>query len=339
MVTSAVPEAGSPMRALALVKPGHVEVVERPVPTFTPTEVLVRVLGVGVCGSDLSVYDGHRQVPELPWIMGHEAVGEVVAVGSQVTGRQVGQRVVVEPNYCCFTCAACLAGETSGCLNRVIVGMTSPGLLADYIALPAAFAHPAPKELDLDELICLEPYAVGVAASRRAQIQAGQSALVVGTGSTGLLLIMHLVEHGLDVYFVEPSAERAQLAEELGAKPFDPSSAPPIDQVFETSGTVPGTQSALATARPGGNVTLLGLAAEPAAIVPSAIVRNRLTIRGSMIYDHPIDFDYCMGNPPRSLKKIVRGEFPLEQAQKAFASARTVPGKSWISLVPMGENS
>lgn len=327
------------MQALALVGPGRVEIVERPMPEPAASEVLVRMTGVGICGSDLSVFDGHREVPGTPWVMGHEGTGVIVAVGSEVAGRRVGQRVVIEPNYCCFTCANCRAGFTSGCENRVIVGINFPGLLAEYVAVPGPFAWPVPDGFATEELVCLEPYNVGVAAARRSEARPGQRALVIGTGSTGLLLIVHLVARGLEVWFVEPVAERAAIAVELGARPLVEDSELDFAQVFEMSGTVSGTELAVASAAPGGAVTLVGLATDPAKIVPSTIVRGRLTIRGSMIYDHPGDFAATVAAPPRGLARVVRGQFSLAQGEEAFRSARVVAGKSWISLGEEGAQS
>ncbi len=324
------------VQALALVSPGQVEIIERPVPEPAAAEVLVRMTGVGICGSDLSVFQGHREVPGTPWVMGHEGAGVIAAVGSEVTGRHVGQWVVIEPNYCCFTCASCRAGLTSGCERRAIVGINVPGLLAEYVAVPAPFAWPVPDGLATEELVCLEPYTVGAAAARRAGARHGQRALVIGAGSTGLLLIVHLVAHGLDVWFVEPTAERVAIAVELGARPLGDDADVVFAQVFETSGTASGTEVAVARAAPGGAVTLLGLAADPAKIVPSTIVRARLTIRGSMIYDHPDDFAATVAAPPRGLARVVGGRFALAQGGEALRSARAVAGKSWISLSEEG---
>ncbi len=320
------------MRTLALVETGHVEIIDAPIPSPKPNEVLLRITGVGVCGSDLSVFFGHREVPSYPWVMGHEAVGVIVEVGSDVTNKQIGSRVVVEPNYCCMQCAPCLSGQTSGCENRIIIGMTTPGLLADYVCVPSEFAWVAPTELPTRELICLEPYTVGAAAFRRSQATSGQNALVIGAGSTGLMLITLLVEQGLNVYFIEPHVARSELAKDLGATAHDSSNLVDYHQCFETSGTSVGMETALELVHPGGVVTLLGLSTDPAKITPASVVRNRLTIRGSMIYDHPIDFASVMAKPPRSLSKIIRGEFRLEEAQKAFEAARSVPGKSWINF-------
>ena len=143
------------MRALLLDMPNEVRIADLPVPQCLDGEVLIKVLGVGVCGSDLSVFKGHRQVPSYPWQMGHEAVGEIVGLGHGVNDREVGERVVIEPNYCCFTCEECLSGNTSGCLNRVIIGMAAPGVIAEYISVPSAFAWKVPSFLSVKEMICL----------------------------------------------------------------------------------------------------------------------------------------------------------------------------------------
>ncbi len=328
-------DAGNCMRAVALIETGKVEIVDMPMPTFGNDEILVKVTGVGICGSDLTVFEGHREVPEYPWIMGHEAVGVVAEIGANVTTHRVGQKVVLEPNYCCMHCSSCLSGATSGCENRVIICMTTPGYLAEYVAVPAEFAWPAPSELSTPELVCLEPCTVGEAALRRSGAKKGESALVVGAGSTGLLLLISLLEKGIDAYVSEPYKPRADLAVELGAKIHDVSRQ--YQYVFETSGSVRGSESAIHLARPGGTIVLLGLATEPVNMVPAEIVRGRLTIMGSMIYDHPQDFFATTANPPKRLSKVIRGEFAMENAQRAFMAARDVAGKSWISVSSEGE--
>jgi len=200
------------------------------------------------------------------------------------------------------------------------------------VAVPAAFAWPAPNGLTIEELVCLEPYTVGVAAARRSEARPGQRALVIGTGSTGLLLILRLKALGLPTWFVEPAPERAAIAAELGATPRGDDATLAFEQVFETSGTVGGTELAVSSAAPGGAVTLLGLATDPAKIVPSTIVRGRLTVRGSMIYEHPGDFATTVAAAPSGLARIIRGRFALAEGHDALRSARSVAGKSWISL-------
>src|SRR6266702_3208729 len=169
------------MRAVTLVAPGEIEVArDWPEPNCGPDEVVVTVRGVGLCGSDLSVVSGRRPVPRLPWVIGHEAYGIVSAVGARVTGREVGQRVVIEPNYPCFTCPSCVAGATSGCVRRRSLGLSVPGALAELIAVPAAFAWPVPDGWDAADAVCVEPLTVALSAVRLGAVQPGDRCLIVG---------------------------------------------------------------------------------------------------------------------------------------------------------------
>ena len=325
------------MRALLLDMPNEVRIADLPVPLCLDGEVLVKVLGVGVCGSDLSVFKGHRQVPSYPWQMGHEAVGEIVGLGHGVNDREVGERVVIEPNYCCFTCGECLSGNTSGCLNRVIVGMAAPGVIAEYISVPSAFAWKVPSSLSVKEMICLEPLTVGAAALRRSGAKDGDKTLVIGAGSSGLSLISLLLSKGFSTYFIETKPGRSALATRIGALIHETGER--YDQVFECSGTADGAQQAISLAADGATITLVGLSASPIEVVPSDLVRRRLTIVGSMIYDHPADFREMLDHIPEAISEIVGAKFTLDDAQMAFEGASEVPGKSWISLDDKGAYS
>lgn len=325
------------MKALALTSPRKVEVVELEMPRIKDSEVLIKILGVGVCGSDLSVFEGHRQVPSYPWIMGHEGVGEIVEIGSNVNGHKIGDRVVIEPNYCCFKCQPCLSGDTSGCLNRVIVGMEVPGVMAEFVVVPGEFAWTVPSGLTLDQMVCLEPLTVGVAALRRSATKSHHSCLVIGAGSTGMMLITQLRMKGIETSFIELHPKRSDLARQFGARDFVDGSDGLFDRIFETSGTSFGFEKALSLASPGATITIIGLGEDPAKVVPRDIVRKRLTIIGSMIYDHPQDFTETMSLDLVGLDKIIQGRYYFEEAQTAFESAREVPGKSWLSFVPEGE--
>lgn len=325
------------MRALALTAPGTVEVIEAGMPNYGPNDLLLKMLGVGICGSDLSVFEGHRKVPSYPWIMGHEGVGEIAAIGENVKGRAIGEKVVIEPNYCCFNCPPCRAGVTSGCLNRVIVGMEVPGVLSEYVVVPALFAWKAPDYLSLEELVCLEPLTVGVAAMRRTDTQLDHRCLVIGAGSTGLMLINLFSIKGIGVSFIEPHQRRSELAESIGAKKHHFDSVDSFDRIFETSGTALGLEAAISLSGPGAKVAVIGLGTEPAKVISMDIVRRRLSIVGSMIYDHPEDFSSIISNAPKGLSRIIQGKYTLSEAQSAFQSAPQVPGKSWFSLTDLGE--
>ncbi|MEU5101457.1 MULTISPECIES: alcohol dehydrogenase catalytic domain-containing protein [unclassified Streptomyces] len=325
------------MKAAVLTAPRRIETVDDwPEPECGPHDVLVRLEGMGVCGSDLAVFDGDRAVPALPWVVGHEGFGRIVAVGGRVVDRAVGQRVVIEPNYACLDCPECARGLTSACTKRVIVGMNAPGLLAERIAVPAPFAHPVPDTTDPADLACAEPYTVARTAVRRGGVGAGDKTLVVGAGAQGLLLCQALLAIGVRPAVVEPHPRRLAHAEVLGARAADDGEGG-FTYVFESSGVAAALGAALERTVPGATAVLVGLGSAGLPLSVNQLVRSQLTLRGSLIYDHPGDFTAALADITSGAVRpgaAIDARFPLEDAQEAFAGARERAGKTWISLDP-----
>lgn len=356
------------MRAVALVGGGEVAVLDDlPEPTCGPDDALVAIGGVGLCGSDLAVVSGERPVPALPWVLGHEAIGTIVAVGGSVTDRHAGQRVVVEPNYPCLHCGPCRSGATASCVRRRAVGITEPGLLAERVAVPARFCWPVAADLPDEDAVCVEPFTVALGAARLAGARAGQRCLVVGAGSQGLLVCLALSHLGAIPVVTDPQPGRLALAESLGAVPLgavspagsDPARAagfPAGDGpepagavgpaggaedgerfgvVVETSGVAEAFTAAVERAAAGGTVVVVGQSRRAAAVSTFTLVQRRLTVRGCLIYDHPAGFaDSLAALAGGGLRpgRVLRGRFGLAEAPRAFAEAARVPGKSWIQL-------
>jgi 2-desacetyl-2-hydroxyethyl bacteriochlorophyllide A dehydrogenase len=322
------------MKAAALTEPGRIEVLDVADPECGPGQVVVRMLGVGLCGSDLSVHSGAREVPRTPWVLGHEGVGEIVAVGSGVEGRRVGQRVAIEPNFCCFACEACVKGFTSACARRVIIGINTPGLLSEYFALPAEFAFPVAGHVSLEDLVCAEPLTVARAAIRRSGITSDDSCLVVGTGSQGLFVCASLLAEGIKPFVSEPHEGRRERAQSLGALVADDSTTG-LDYVFETSGVPTALAPAVERLAPGGTAVLVGLHTKPLDLSNWTVVYRQLTLIGSLIYDHPGDFAGTvdvLGSGALAPHRVLQDAFPLSETARAFDAVRSSPGKCWIRL-------
>ena len=324
------------MRAVAMLSPGRLRVVsDWPEPQCGPDEVVVAVRGVGLCGSDLAVATGKWPVPALPWILGHEAFGTIVATGGDVSDRAVGERIVIEPNFPCLSCGQCSTGATGGCRRRRIPGVNEPGLLAERVAVPARFTWPVPDGWADDCLACVEPLTVARNAVAHSGARPGQPCLVIGAGSQGLLACLALLHAGSVPFVIDPQSDRVRLARGLGARAADDSDRTPFPVVIETSGAPEAFESSLDRVEPGGCLVLVGMSKRPARVSTFSLVQRRLTIRGCVIYDHPAGFAATIAALEQGglrPAEIVRRRFGLAEAPRAFAEAATIAGKTWIRM-------
>lgn len=321
------------MKAVAVTGPQTIEVVDCSEPEVGDGEVLVKMEAVGICGSDLAAYTARdAATASTPRILGHEGVGRVVSVPDGAA-LKVGQRVVIEPNYCCGTCVTCRRGLTSGCERKVIVGASRPGLLAEYASVPAAFAWPMPEHVSLLDAACTEPLAVVVAALRRAGVSEEQQWLVIGAGSLGLLACLALRHIGASAAVVDTNPLRVQRARALGAG--QPESESSFEYAMDTTGVASALAAHTELLATGARVALLGISGEHLPVTYRTAVRRQLSLLGSLIYDHPHDFRKArdlVASGELAPASVVDASYPLADAATAFAEAKTRGGKSVICL-------
>ena len=160
-----------------------------PIPEITkPDDVLVKVDGCGICGSDVAILAGlHPVVPNV--VIGHEFIGRVEAVGEGVTHVKVGQRVAVAPNLVCGVCPYCRLGMPNHCLNWTCIGVHMNGGFAEYTLAPASAVLPISPDLPLEEAVFIEPLSCVYAGTSRIKIQPGETAVVLGAGPIGLIFV------------------------------------------------------------------------------------------------------------------------------------------------------
>jgi 2-desacetyl-2-hydroxyethyl bacteriochlorophyllide A dehydrogenase len=152
-------------------------------------QVLVNVKTVGVCGSEVHAFHGTHPFRKAPVILGHEAAGQIVALGQAVTRFQVGERVVLDPQWTCGQCSYCLAGDINHCPTKKVLGTSVwPGAFGEYIIAPEASVFHLPDPLSYAQGSLIEPLSVAVHVARRAGLAAGESVAILGTGSIGGLL-------------------------------------------------------------------------------------------------------------------------------------------------------
>lgn len=208
------------MKAAVLPAVGQpLEIRDVPVPEIGPYEVLVETHACGICRTDVHIQDGLAYVPEMPHIPGHEPAGIVSAIGSEVHGLEVGQRVVPHLFVTCGSCIYCRTGRDAQCAHvRQIIGVTSQGGFAEYFKCPAQNLLPLPDEVPFD-IGGLTSCAVitAVHAYRRARIAVGDTAVVLGTGGIGQILIQILKNAGARVIGMSRSQRSLELAAQAGA--------------------------------------------------------------------------------------------------------------------------
>jgi len=320
------------MKSALLIAPEKIEIREIDNPKFAENDVMIRPIRIGICGSDVSFYLGHRMPPYLPFTIGHELVGKVVAVGQGVTNLAVGQRVIVEPNYTCGNCRFCRGGRGNICPNKKSMGVSVPGCFAEYATAPAEFTWAVPDDISDADAATIEPLTVSLHALLQSGAKLGDTIAIVGCGVVGLLLTHVAVAQGVRVLAHDKFDEKLAMASRLGAKVCADGDVAKlwleenVSTVFECAGATSTVELALSAAPRGSQVILLGLSTSPASFVPLRLVREGIRIEPSLIYDHPDDFASSIrlvANKTLQPSKIVTDIMPFDSLGRALQVAST----------------
>ena len=280
-----------------ITAPGRVEVstVEDPVPG--PREVVVEVAACGLCGTDLHILHGEF-APSLPIVPGHEFAGRIVAVGTAVTERRVGERVAVDPSLFCHECYYCRRGRDNLCERWAAIGVTVPGGAAQFARAPVANCVPLPEHVRTEDAALIEPLSCAVRGYDILRAQLASHVLIYGAGTMGLMMLELAKRTGastVDVVDVNPerlatartlgctsTAESAVELAESGARPRG------WDVVVDATGNARAIQDGLERVGKGGTFLQFGVAdyAARASIEPYRIYNQEITITGSMAVLH-----------------------------------------------------
>jgi L-iditol 2-dehydrogenase len=306
------------------VRLGEVAVVEPP-----EGYLLLSPLRVGICGTDLELFEGsmiflRNGMAQYPLIPGHEWVARVTQVGPGVEGFAVGDRVVGEVSIGCGDCAYCNAGSYHRCPSRAETGfMGMPGALQERMLFPATSAHLVPEGVSTEDAALTEPLAIALQAVLRAEVTAGEHVLVVGAGTIGMLVAMVLLgEFGCRVSVLSDKVERTELAKGLGCSAHVPGAL--YQRVIEAAGSRSAVADALAALAPGGRLVVTGLSGEDSVPVPmDNVVIADQEIRGSLgspgIWPRVLEI---LGQQKIHPSDLVTHVFGLSKFDEAIALAR-----------------
>lgn len=277
------------MKAIVLTDTQKMEIQEVTKPSPGKKEVLVRVRQVGICGSDYSKYLGYLG-GILPVIPGHEAIGDVAALGSEVEGVRIGERVAIQPNFACGTCEICRSGMENVCPNKIRLGLDVNGAFAEYVVVPRKYVWSLPDGLSDSNAALTEPLAVAVHGISKCRPTPKDRVLIYGAGAIGMFFIQLAVLSGARVTVIDIAESRLDVAKKLGAAETYRSAESleadggSFNVVFETSGTQGALAHIVKWCAPGATIVHLGLPKADTTFPAFLITRKELIIKGSLIY-------------------------------------------------------
>lgn len=320
------------MRASVYLGNETVELRELDPPRLGENEVLIRVNRAGICGTDLHIFQGHMDNRVLvPLVMGHEMCGEIVECPLDAELRE-GDRVVVEPTVWCGKCAACRRGYNHICQELNFLGIDSPGAFQEFWKVPLDRVHLVPEELGDEEGALIEPLAVAVHDVRRAGVEVGDQALVMGGGPIGLLVALAARLDGAEVLISEVNPFRVEKAQMFGFRALNPSEedlgaciedwtdGAGVDLVFEVSGNSTAVEVMTDLARVRGTICIVGVHPEPRKVDLHRMFWRELEFKGCRVYE-PVDFDRAIRIAAAGridLKELVSEILPLGEARWGF---------------------
>jgi 2-desacetyl-2-hydroxyethyl bacteriochlorophyllide A dehydrogenase len=332
------------MKGILIHKPHEAEYRELPQPRITEQQVLVRVAVVGVCMSDVEVYDGTRpeQYVTYPCIPGHEWCGTVVEAGAEFRHLKVGDRVAVEGHNYCGRCYYCRCGQTNLCELYSELGFTLPGAYAEYVAVRADLAHPFSDALPFELAALTEPASCAGHGMLRAFVRPDQSVAVIGPGTIGLLgAAWAKALHAGRIIVIGLDRKSEALARAVGATDYWTVTENPAEQVraltsgrgadvvLEAAGNPAAVALACDVARRGGTVVAAGVVGgrRPLTLESDLFSLKDLRVHGIFAYTSEV-FQKTLRQiegGALDLHRFITHRFPLEQFLQAFDLLRQRP--------------
>ena len=327
------------MKAVALTGLRQLELMDVPPPRLEqPTDVLLRIEKVGICGSDLHYFEAGRiasRVARFPFIIGHECSATVLETGARVTRVQVGDPVAVDPAMSCYACDQCRSGRPHTCRHLKFLGCPgeAEGCLQELLVLPETCLYPTLGRITLEQAALCEPLSIGLYALRSSGLGPGAEAAILGAGPIGLSVLLSARQAGTGrVWVTDLIPERLAAAQQMGATwSGNPKTEAVVarileeqplglDAVFECAGKPETLEQALELLKPGGHLVIVGIPHETRVSFPiDALRRKEITINNVRRQNHCVQLalDLVSAGAIR-VDPLLTHRFQPEQAQEAF---------------------
>lgn len=317
-----------------MTEPGKIVFQEVPVPEPGPGQVRIKIVNIGVCGSDIHVYHGEHPFTSYPVTQGHEVSGLVDKLGAGVEGLAVGQKVTIQPQVVCGECWPCRHGKYNLCEKLKVMGFQTMGTASEYFAVDAQKVTPLPEAMSLEEGAMIEPLAVAVHAVRQAGDVAGKDICVLGAGPIGVLTAQAAKAMGArKVMITDVSDIRLAKAAEVGVdvrvntknqdfaeafvNTFGPDKA---DVIYDCAGNNTTMDQAIQNARKGSVIILVAVFAGKATVDLAVLNDHELDLNTTMMYRNE---DYLKAIELVSegkvlLKPLISARFPFREYLAAY---------------------
>lgn len=329
------------MKAVVLEEQKKLLVKQLDQPEPGKNEVLIRVKAVGLCGSDIHYYD-HGKIGNFivkkPIILGHEASGEIVKVGSDVAHLQEGQRVSIEPGATCGECEHCSSGRYNLC-EAVKFLATPPydGAFCEYVVISENLVFPIPDEMSYETAALIEPFSVGLHTVSRGEVKQGDSVLILGMGPIGLMTAAAANLHGAKTIIgVDLENSRLEKAKEMGAthvinvrnesvdeKVKEYTKNRGVDVAIETAGSPSALKSMITSVRRGGCAVIVGMSSEDESPLNIAqLINKEIDVKGVFRYHHtyPKAIELLSAGGI-DIERMITDSYELDQTEEAFEKA------------------
>jgi L-iditol 2-dehydrogenase len=320
------------MKAALLYGASNIKLEDVDMPEMGDDQALVRVHAVGICGSDIHLFDKGKVgsfVIDKPLILGHECSGEVYKIGKNVRNVRIGDRVTVEPSFPCKKCSFCKNGKYNLCNNLRFLGLPgTTGAFSKYIAADADFLYKISDSLSYEEGSLMEPLSVGIHASRLGNVSIGKNVAILGAGPIGLCTLQAAIVSGASKVIITDiknhlleCAKRLGATEVVNVKDEDPiekvqhlTGGKGVDIVFEAVGSRNTIRQSFDIVMKGGTVAMIGALVEDKCLIKMLDIHLRdLTFKGIFRYVNTFSAAIESVNSGKiKLKPLITHVFPLE---------------------------
>ncbi|NHJ06185.1 MAG: alcohol dehydrogenase [Candidatus Heimdallarchaeota archaeon] len=286
------------MKQQIVTQPRKIEFQDISIPNYKENEVLIKIMRIGICGSDIHVFHGKHPSTPFPVTQGHEVSGEIIEIGNKVSNFKPSDKVTIQPQVVCGKCYSCLKGNYHICENLKVMGFQTMGTASEYFVVSEDLIIKLPDKMTFDQGAMVEPVAVACSALRKIDSIKGMKIVVLGAGPIGNLTAQAAKAMGAEsVLITEINDFRLKLAKIVGidytvntreknlseeiAKAFGPDKA---DLIIECVGFENTVEEAISNARKGTDIILVGVFSETPKVDLNLVQNHELRLIGTLMY-------------------------------------------------------